>query len=118
MVQPALLKTATCWSPLALGSLGICHFGYVYGYVELLVEVWSLEVFSGSLKPGLQAANDGLAYVLYGLLKSVSFRETTRQVSALGHKPPVLIPLDSDVKFHLYRRCKCVFIKLPSVSIS
>ena len=111
-------NAATCLSPLARGSLCIRVTYQIYGYVEPAVKEGYFELFSCSLQPGFQASYDGLVYVLYGLLQSLSFGKAARKVKAFSHVSAIIIFLNGNLKFHLYLSLSCIMIRLSRLLLA
>ena len=58
------------------------------------------EVLFSGLQPGLQASNNSLIDIAYGLLNCISLREASWKICALRNKPSVLVLLDGNIKSH------------------
>lgn len=111
-------NAATCLSPLARGSLCIRVTYQIYGYVEPAVKEGYFELFSRSLLPGFQASYDGLVYILYGLLQCFSFGKAARKVKAFSHVSAILIFLNGNLKFHLYRSLSCIMMRFSRLLLA
>ena len=84
------------------------------GDIELSIDGRDLELLSCIFKPGFQAPDDSFAYVFYGLFRAISLGETTWQIGAFSDIPSFLVPLNSNMKFHISPNQRYLHIKLPS----
>jgi hypothetical protein len=65
-----------------------------------MAECRYFEILFSGLQSGLQASNNSLIDIAYGLLNCISLRKASWKICALRNKPSVLVLLDGNIKSH------------------